>query len=73
MTNTSVAVDLCQHLDVHCRVTAKITFYHVVCGNFLTKSLDLIICEVSATSIRINACSLENLLGRCTGTAYRNT
>ena len=68
MTNTSVASDFLQSLDVHCDLSSKITLYGNGLVDYITDTSYFFIGQISDTGIRIDICllpeSCRNLLYR---------
>ena len=54
MTNSAVAVDLHQSLDVHRAITAKVTLYGVGIFDLVTKLCNLGFGQILCTGIRID-------------------
>ena len=61
MTDTSVASDFLQSLDIQSDFTTKITFNCHCFINYSTDFLNIIICQVSDTNVRIYTCLSKNL------------
>ena len=62
MTDTSVASDLLQSLDVKGDFPSQITFYCHCLINNSAQSLNLIISQISDTCVRINLCFSKNFV-----------
>ena len=62
MSDTAIAIDFNKALDIESNLTAKITFYAIVCFDFVTKSRDLSLGKILCASVRINTCLCEDVL-----------
>src|SRR5699024_3490673 len=62
MTNTAIASDFYQSLDVQCDLTAQITFHLHIVVDVLTQFGNVILAEISHPCVRIDACRLDNVL-----------
>ena len=65
MTDTSVASDFLQSLDIQSDFTTKITFNCHCFINYSTDFLNIIICQVSDTNVRIYTCLSKNFVSAC--------
>ena len=65
MTNTSVASDFLQSLDVHCDLTTKVTLNGNGLVDCITNTSYFFIGQISDTGIRIDICLLQNFYGTC--------
>ena len=62
MTDSSVASDLLQSLDVHSDISAEITLDHdVEIFNSNTDLVDFFVGQISDTSARIDSCLVQDL------------
>ena len=65
MTDTSVASDFLQSLDVQSGLSSEVTLYHVMLVDDIADLSYFFICQVSDTSIRIYIRCSENLVCTC--------
>ena len=63
MSDSAVAVDLNQTLDVHCGFAAKFALNGIVVLDLVTELRDLFLCKILSTLVGIDTGLCENVLG----------
>ena len=65
MTDTAVAADLSQALDVHCDFTAEVALNREMFVNYVTQSSFLVFGQILDADVRVNVGQFQNLLCAC--------
>ena len=65
MTDTAVAVDLYESLDVKRNVSAQVTLNCVVLFDLISELCDLFVGKILGTCIGIDACLCKNVICAC--------